>query len=175
MSITVLTDATDADLPEIAAIYAHHVLSGTGTFEAIPPSVEEIAARHAAGIAAGYTWLVARDATGVIGYGYYGPFRARDAYRWTVEDSVYVRQDVRGQGVGKLLVAALVDRAEASGMRQMFALIGDSDNAGSIGLHASLGFTRAGVMRGAGRKFGRWLDVVIMQRTLGAGENVPPD
>ncbi len=175
MSSANIADAAHADLPEIAAIYAHHVLCGTGTFEAVPPSIEEITARHAAGIAAGYPWLVARDATGVLGYGYYGPFRARDAYRWTAEDSVYVRQDVRGQGVGKLLVAALLRRAEDAGLRQMFALIGDSDNAGSIGLHASLGFTRAGVMRGAGRKFGRWLDVVIMQRQLGAGDTIPPD
>lgn len=171
MSNIVLADAVPADLPEIAAIYAHHVLAGTGTFETIPPSIEKMRARHTAGIEAGYVWLVARDATGVLGYGYYGAFRTREAYRWTVEDSVYIRQDVRGQGVGKALVAALVARAEAAGMRQMFALIGDSDNAGSIGLHASLGFTRAGVMRAAGRKFGRWLDVVIMQRALGAGDS----
>jgi phosphinothricin acetyltransferase len=163
-------DAADADLPEIAAIYAHHVLHGTGTFEEIPPSIEEMAARRAAGVAAGHVWLVACDATGVLGYGYYGPFRSRAAYRFTVEDSVYVRDDVRGQGVGKALVAALVARAEAAGLRQIFALIGDSNNIGSIGVHASLGFVRTGVLRAAGRKFDRWLDVVIMQRTIGAGD-----
>jgi len=163
-------DATDADLPEIAAIYAHHVLHGTGTFEEIPPSIEELAARRAAGLAAGHVWLVVCDATGVLGYGYYGPFRSRAAYRYTVEDSVYVRDDVRGQGVGKALVAALVARAEAAGLRQIFALIGDSNNIGSIGVHASLGFVRTGVLRAAGRKFDRWLDVVIMQRTIGAGD-----
>jgi phosphinothricin acetyltransferase len=167
-------DAADADLPEMTAIYAHHVLHGTGTFEEVPPSIEEMAVRHSAGRAAGHAWLVARDATGVLGFGYYGPFRHRSAYRWTVEDSVYVRDDVRGQGVGKQLVGALVARAEAAGLRQMFALIGDSENIGSIGVHASLGFARAGIMRAAGVKFGRWLDVVIMQRNLGQGDsNVP--
>jgi phosphinothricin acetyltransferase len=169
-----VSDATAADLPEIAAIYAHHVLHGTGTFEEIPPSIEEMTARHAAGAAAGHAWLVARDATGVLGFGYYGPFRARTAYRWVVEDSVYVRDDVRGQGVGKALVSALVARAEAAGLRQIFALIGDSENIGSIGVHASVGFVRTGVLRAAGLKFGRWLDVVIMQRSLGAGDGPPP-
>jgi phosphinothricin acetyltransferase len=158
-----------ADLPEIQAIYGHHVLQGTGTFEEVPPSIEEMTARHAAGIAQGYVWLVARDATGVLGFGYYGAFRQRSAYRFIVEDSVYVRDDVRGQGVGKALVAALIERAEAAGLRQMLALIGDSANTGSIGVHASLGFTRCGVMRSVGVKFGRWLDVVVMQRELGEG------
>ncbi|MEJ0045028.1 MAG: N-acetyltransferase family protein [Rhodospirillales bacterium] len=172
---TAAEPARDADLADIAAIYAHHVLTGTGTFEAVPPSIEEMQARHAAGIAAGYCWLVARDATGVLGFGYYGAFRPRTGYRWTVEDSVYVRDDVRGQGVGRSLVDALVGRAEAAGFRQMFALIGDSENAGSIGTHAALGFAHAGVMRAAGLKFGRWLDVVIMQRSLGRGNADVPD
>ncbi len=162
--------AQNQDLAEIQAIYAHHVLVGTGTFEVVPPSIEEIAERHAACVAAGYDWVAARDATGVIGYGYYGAFRARSAYDWTVEDSVYVRDDVRGQGVGKALVSDLVARAEAKGFRQMLALIGDSDNVGSIGMHASLGFQRTGLIRACGVKFGRWLDVVIMQRALGAGD-----
>jgi phosphinothricin acetyltransferase len=174
MCKTLLQDAADADLPEMAAIYAHHVLHGSGTFEEVPPSIEEMAVRLATCRANGYAWLVARDATGVVGYGYYGPFRPRTAYRWTVEDSVYVRDDVRGQGVGKSLVAALIERAEAAGFRQMLALIGDSENIGSIGVHASLGFTRAGVMRATGLKFGRWVDVVIMQRPLGPGDTEPP-
>jgi len=173
MSTTAITDATAADLPEIQAIYAHHVLHGTGTFEEVPPSLEEITARHAAGIAAGYIWLVAKDATGVLGYAYYGAFRARSAYRFIAEDSVYVREDQRGQGVGKALVAALLARAEAAGIRQMLALIGDSDNIGSIGMHASLGFTRTGVMRAVGWKFARWLDVVIMQKPLGESDSTP--
>lgn len=171
----VLRDVTAADVPDIAAIYAHHVLAGTGTFEEIPPSVEEMQARHASSLAAGYAWIAATDETGVVGFGYYGPFRARTAYRWIVEDSVYVREDVRGQGVGKALVGALVDRAEAAGFRQMLALIGDSENVGSIGAHASLGFVRAGTLRAVGLKLGRWLDVVIMQRSLGAGDASLPD
>lgn len=164
-----------ADLPDIQGIYAHHVLHGTGTFEAAPPSIEAMKERFSAGLAGNFDWLVARDHTGVLGFGYYGPFRQRTAYAYTVEDSVYVREDVRGQGVGKALVADLLQRAEARGYRQMLALIGDSENIGSIGMHASLGFLRAGVLRAAGRKFGRWLDVVIMQRSLGegAGEMAP--
>jgi len=168
-----IQSATQTDLAEIQAIYAHHVLHGTGTFEQIPPSIEEMTARHATGAVA-HDWLVARDATGVLGFGYYGPFRDRSAYDWTVEDSVYVREDLRGQGVGKAIVAELLRLAEDRGYRQMLALIGDSDNIGSIGVHASLGFTRAGIIRACGVKFGRWLDVVIMQRPLGSGDaNVP--
>jgi phosphinothricin acetyltransferase len=165
-SLDGITDATAADLPEIQSIYAHHVLHGTGTFEEVPPSLEEMRARHAAGLDGGYAWLVCRDATGVLGFAYYGAFRQRTAYRHIVEDSVYVRDDVRGQGVGKALVGALVTHAQAAGLRQMLALIGDSENSGSIGMHASLGFTRAGVLRAVGWKFDRWLDVVIMQRSL---------
>jgi phosphinothricin acetyltransferase len=161
-----IADATAADLPEIQSIYAHHVLHGTGTFEEVPPSLEEMRARHATGVDAGYAWLVCRDETGVLGFAYYGAFRQRTAYRHIVEDSVYVRDDVRGQGVGKALVGALVAHARAAGLRQMLALIGDSENSGSIGMHASLGFTRAGVLRAVGWKFDRWLDVVIMQRSL---------
>ncbi len=161
-----IAEATPADLPEIQSIYAHHVLHGTGTFEEVPPSLEDMTARYDAGTAAGYAWLVCRDTTGVLGFAYYGAFRQRTAYRHIVEDSVYVRDDVRGQGVGKALVGSLVAHAKAAGLRQMLALIGDSENSGSIGMHASLGFTRAGVLRAVGWKFDRWLDVVIMQRSL---------
>ena len=167
--------SADADLPEIAAIYGHHVLTGTGTFETAPPSIEDMLARRVACLAGGYRWLVARDATGVLGFAYYGPFRARTAYRWTVEDSVYVRADAIGAGVGRALLAALLADAEAAGFRQMFALIGDSANAASIALHANLGFTHAGAMRAAGLKFGRWLDVIIMQRPLGLGDSTLPE
>ena len=165
---------TPPDVAEVQSIYAHHVLHGTGTFEELPPSIEQMSARYLAGTQGGSPWVVARDPTGVLGFGYYGPFRHRSAYDWTVEDSVYVREDVRGQGVGKAIVAELLDTAERRGLRQMLALIGDSNNIGSIGMHASLGFTRAGVMRACGVKFGRWLDVVIMQRSLGAGDQDVP-
>lgn len=166
--------ATDADLPDMQSIYAHHVLHGTGTFEEVPPSVEEMAARHAAVVARSWPWLVAADATGVMGFAYYAQIRDRSAYRFTAETSIYVRDDVRGQGVGKALVAALITRAEAAGFRQLVAVIGDSDNVGSIGVHASLGFQRVGVLRASGAKFGRWLDTVYMQRALGAGDSSPP-
>jgi L-amino acid N-acyltransferase YncA len=162
--------ATDADIPEIQSIYAHHVLHGTGTFEEEPPPVEEMLERFRKVVDHDWSWLVAVDATGVLGYAYYTQFRDRSAYRYCVEDSVYVREDVRGQGVGKALVAKLIEDATAHGMRQMIAVIGDSENVGSIGVHASLGFHMIGTMRSAGVKFGRWLDVVSMQRALGRGD-----
>jgi L-amino acid N-acyltransferase YncA len=158
--------ATAEDLPECQAIYAHHVLEGTGTFEEIPPPLEEIAARHRQIVAAGRSWLVATDATGLLGFAYFDQYRPRSAYRFTAEDSVYVRENVRGQGVGKALVGRLLSDARAGGFRQMLAVIGDSENTGSIGVHASLGFQRVGTMRDVGFKFGRWLDVIIMQRAL---------
>ncbi|CAH2599415.1 Phosphinothricin N-acetyltransferase [Rhodovastum atsumiense] len=168
--------ATTADIPEMQAIYAYHVLHGTGTFEEIPPSIEELAARVAAVTARGWSWLVAVDATGVLGYAYYAQYKDRTAYRFTAEDSVYVREDVRGQGVGKALVAQLLADATAKGFRQMVAVVGDAENVGSVGVHASLGFTRAGVLRATGLKFGHWLDVVMMQRPLGNGSrDVPQD
>ncbi|HJS86905.1 MAG TPA: GNAT family N-acetyltransferase, partial [Acetobacteraceae bacterium] len=164
-----LRHATLADLPEIQSIYAHHVLHGTGTFEEIPPSIEEMAERFAKVVDHGGVWRVATDASGILGYGYYAQFRDRSAYRFTVEDSIYVRDDVRGQGVGKALVRQLIEDATAQGLRQMLAVIGDSENAGSIGVHASLGFHMVGTMRAVGLKFGRWLDVVTMQRAIGRG------
>ena len=163
-----------ADLPEIQAIYAHHVLQGTGSFEEVPPSVEEMVGRFEASAAHGWCWLVACDATGVLGYAYYSQYKNRSAYRFTAEDSVYVRDDVRGQGVGKALVGQLIEHATARGFRQMVAVIGDTENIGSIGLHASLGFARAGQLRAVGWKFGRWLDSVMMQRPLGAGDTETP-
>ena len=159
--------ALPADLSEIQAIYAYHVLHGTGTFEDIPPSVEEMTARYQAVASQNWAWLVAADASGVLGYAYYARFGAVDAYRHTAEDRIYVREDVRGQGVGKALVAALIAQATAHGFRQMVAVIGDSESVGSIGVHASLGFRRVGMLRSCGLKFGRWLDLVYMQRALG--------
>ncbi|MBR0673719.1 GNAT family N-acetyltransferase [Neoroseomonas soli] len=168
-------DAGRADLPAITAIYGHHVLHGTGTFEEEPPTEEDMAARIAKVQGQGCAWLVAVDEAGrVLGYGYYAPFRERSAYRFTAEDSVYVRNDIRGQGVGKALVAELLAHAEAKGVRQMVAVIGDSENVGSIGLHVSLGFRQVGVLKAVGMKFGRWVDVVQMQKALGEGERPLP-
>ena len=166
--------ATTADIAEMQAIYAHHVLHGTGSFEEIPPSVEEMTARWDKVTGHGWTWLVAEDATGVAGYGYYQQIRERSAYRFTAEDSVYVREDVRGQGVGKALVIALVQAATDAGFRQMIAVIGDSENVGSIGMHMSQGFRKVGVLHATGLKFGRWLDSVFMQRALGPGDTDLP-
>lgn len=170
-----IRDATEADVPAIAAIYAHHVLHGTGTFEEEPPTEAEVAQRLARVQGRGWAWLVAEEGGEVLGYAYYAQFRERSAYRHTVENAIYVRDDVRGQGVGKALVQKLVDQAEAMGFRQMLAVIGDSENTGSIGLHVSLGFRQVGVMRAVGVKFGRWVDVVMMQRTLGEGDRTLPD
>lgn len=167
--------ATDADIPAIHAIYAHHVLHGTGTFDEEPPAEAELADKLRHVQQGGWSWLVATDETGVLGYAYYTQFRDRSAYRYCVENSIYVRDDVRGQGVGKALVARLIEDATAKGMRQMIAVIGDSDNVGSIGVHASLGFQRVGLLKSAGVKFGRWLDVVYMQRALGRGDANMPD
>ena len=167
--------ATETDLPEIQAIYAHHVLNGTGTFEEVPPSLEEVAERFNGIIASRWAWLTATDASGVLGYAYYAQIRDRSAYRYTAEDSIYVREDVRGQGVGKALVAQLLIEAQAAGFRQMVAVIGDSENIGSVGMHASLGFHHVGTLRAVGLKFGRWLDTVYMQRALGAGDGAVAD
>jgi L-amino acid N-acyltransferase YncA len=166
----IIRDATEADVPEIQSIYAHHVLTGTGTFEEEPPSVEEMSVRYNRVIDHGWHWLVAVDESGVLGFGYYTQFRDRTAYRYCVEDSIYVRENVRGQGVGKALVHALVDICTKAGIRQMIAVIGDSENVGSIGVHASLGFRQVGTLHKVGIKFGRWLDAVYMQRALGRGD-----
>jgi phosphinothricin acetyltransferase len=171
-----IRDALPADVPAITAIYAHHVLHGAGTFEEAPPDQAEMAARVARVQDRGWPWLVAEGegGEGIVGFAYYAQFRDRSAYRFTAENSVYVRDDVRGMGVGKGLVAALLDRAAAGGFRQMLAVIGDSDNVGSIGLHLSLGFRQVGVLKSAGVKFGRWLDVVFMQRAIGPGDRDVP-
>ena len=159
-----------ADIPEIQAIYAHHVLHGAGTFEETPPTVEELTARFQAIVSRGWSYLVAEDDTGIVGYAYFSQFRERSAYRFAAENSIYVRDDVRGQGVGKALVSRLLLDAEAGGFRQMIAVIGDSENVGSIGVHSSLGFQRVGTLRASGLKFGRWIDTVYMQRALGLGD-----
>ncbi|KAA2213756.1 GNAT family N-acetyltransferase [Teichococcus oryzae] len=169
-----LRDATPADLPAITAIYAHHVLHGTGTFEEEPPDEAAMAARLRRVQERGCAWLVAEEADAVLGFAYFTPFRECSAYRHSAEDSIYVRHDVHGQGLGKSLVAALLQRAEQAGYRQIFANIGDSENVGSIGLHLSLGFRQVGTLRAAGLKFGRWLDVVQMQRGLGAADRTLP-
>lgn len=177
MSENTLTvrDSIEDDVPAIQAIYAHHVQHGTGSFELTAPDVAAMAERRAALLAQGYPYLVAVDAAGAVaGYAYAGPFRPRIAYRHTVENSIYVAPGRIGQGIGRALLVALLERCEAQGFRQMVAVIGDSDNAGSIGLHAALGFEHCGVLKSTGFKFGRWVDTVFMQRALGPGDTTLP-
>lgn len=175
MSVAMLLrDATPADLPAITAIYAHHVLHGTGSFEEIPPTEAEMAERMRKVQGSGWAWLVAEEEGRILGYGYFTQYRDRSAYRYSAEDSVYVREDVRGQGVGKALVSALLPRAGACGFRQMLAVIGDSENVGSIGLHLALGFRQVSVLKSVGFKFGGWLDVVTMQIAVGEGDRTLP-
>ena len=166
--------STPADVEAIAAIYGHHVLTGFGSFEEEPPSVEDMAGRREAIVARGLPYLVAEDAGKVLGYAYAGPFRPRAAYRYTVEDSVYVAADAQGRGAGRALLTELIAACEARGLRQMVAVIGDSGNAGSIALHRALGFTDIGVGQGFGFKHGRWVDIVWMQRALNGGDRTPP-
>jgi len=158
--------ATETDIDAITAIYAHHVLHGTGTFELDPPNAAEMGNRFAKLTAAGYPFLVAESGGEVVGYGYLGPFRERRAYRFTVEDSVYVHPDHVRKGIGSQLLTALIEAAKEGNYTQLVALIGDSENKASIALHERAGFERTGIMRNTGYKFDRWLDVVIMQLTL---------
>ena len=163
--------STGADLTAIQAIYGQAVLQGTGTFETEVPTVEEMGRRRAEVLSRNLPWLVAERGGEVLGYAYANYFRPRLAYRFCLEDSIYLAPTAQGQGVGRLLLAELIARCEAAGARQMLAVIGDAANAGSIGVHTALGFEHTGVLKSAGWKFGRWLDVVLMQRTLGLGDS----
>jgi phosphinothricin acetyltransferase len=159
-------DARDDDIATIQAIYAHHVLHGTASFEEEAPSLEEIARRRGDVLARGLPYLVAEVDGRVVGYSYASPYRARPAYRFSIENSVYVEHGRSRGGVGRALLTALIDRCEQGPWRQMIAVIGDSANAASIGLHADLGFRNVGTFTDVGFKFGRWLDSVLMQRAL---------
>ncbi len=170
----VIRPSTANDLPAITAVYAWNVEHGTGTFELEAPDDAEMARRRDDVLAKGLPWLVAERAGRVLGYAYANDFRPRRAYRFCLEDSIYLAADARGQGVGRLLLAELLALCEAAGARQMLAVIGDSANAGSIGVHRALGFEHTGVLRSAGWKFGRWLDVVLMQKSLGLGDGTEP-
>jgi L-amino acid N-acyltransferase YncA len=173
MSILV-RPSQDPDLDAIAAIYAHAVLHGTASFELDPPSKAEMARRRDAILEGGYPYLVAEKDGVVLGYAYAGAYRTRPAYRSTVEDSIYVAPSAQGQGVGRLLLAALIEECEARDFRLMVAVIGDEESRGSVGLHRSLGFTPVGTLKGIGYKHGRWLSTVLMQRPLGRGMQEPP-
>jgi phosphinothricin acetyltransferase len=170
----VIRPATPADIKDITAIYAHAVEHGTASFEIEPPSIAEMTSRQKALLDGGFPYLVADAAGTVAGYAYAGPYRPRIAYRHTVEDSVYVNPSLARHGIGRLLLTALIAKAEASGFRQMVAVIGDSRQTASIELHRSLGFSPVGTLTDIGFKQGRWLDTVLMQRPLGAGADAPP-
>lgn len=167
--------ARDEDIAAITAIYSHHVLHGTGTFETTPPSAEDMAARRADVLAKGLPYLVLLDADQVLGFAYCNWFKPRPAYRFSAEDSVYLAPASGGKGWGRLLLTELAAQAERVGVRKLIAVIGDSANAGSIGVHQSLGFTHVGVLRACGWKFGRWLDVVMMEKALGAADSNSPE
>src|SRR3954468_9206157 len=173
-SPALVRDARAADMAAVQAIYAHHVLHGLATFEEVPPSVEDMAARRAAAIDAGLAFLVAERAGEVVGYSYASSYRPRPAYRHTLEDSVYVADGLAGRGIGAALLAALLARCELGPWRQMIAIIGDSGNAASIALHRRYGFAPAGTLHAVGFKLGRWVDTVLMQRTLGPGATTLP-
>ena len=162
----IVRSSTDADTAAIQAIYAHDVLHGTASFDEEPPDLAETARRRRSALAAGLPHLVADDGGRVLGFAYASPFRPRPAYRFTVESTVYVAPDAQRRGIGRALMARLIDDARAADRRQMIAAIGDSANVASIGLHAALGFVHAGTYRAVGFKFDRWLDVVLMQKTL---------
>jgi phosphinothricin acetyltransferase len=167
--------SADADVKDITAIYAHHVLHATGTFETVPPTETDMAARRADVLAKGLPYLVAEEGGQVLGFAYCQWFKPRPAYRFSAEDSIYLHPDAAGKGLGKQLLAELAGAAEAAGVRKLIAVIGDSGNAGSIGVHRSLGFTHAGLFKSCGWKFGRWLDIVLMEKFIGAGDTTSPE
>lgn len=169
-----LRDARDTDLAAITAIYAHHVLHGTGTFETEPPSLADMTQRRADVLARGLPYLVAEEDGQVLGFAYCNWFKPRPAYRFSAEDSIYIAPGATGRGLGRALLQALCEQAQARGVRKLMAVIGDSANAGSIGVHRACGFTPAGVIGACGWKFGRWLDIVLMEKSLGEGSSSPP-
>jgi phosphinothricin acetyltransferase len=166
--------AAPQDLPAIQAIYAHHVMHGLASFEEVAPPLEEMRRRYEDVTRQGLPYLVAEENSEVLGYGYCTLYRTRSAYRHTLEDSIYVKQGKHGKGVGKAVLTELIAICTALKYRQVIAVIGDSANAASIGVHASLGFVRSGHLRSSGFKFGRWVDTVFMQRPLGAGDGSKP-
>jgi L-amino acid N-acyltransferase YncA len=167
--------AEEKDAEALAAIYGHHVLHGFGTFEEVPPGAAEIDQRRQAIVARGLPYLLAEEDDKVLGFAYAAPFRLRAAYRYTAEDSVYIAPEAHRKGVGRAVLSAVLDACAELGLRQIVAVIGDSENAGSIGLHSALGFEPIGVAKGFGYKKGRWVDLVLMQKALNGGTEREPD
>ncbi len=171
----IIRPSSDTDIEAITAIYQHHVLTGTGTFETEPPQAAEMAQRRSDVLAKGLPYLVAQQGDKILGFAYCNWFKPRPAYRFSAEDSIYLAPDAAGSGTGRALLAELALQAERAGLRKLIAVIGDSSNAGSIGVHRSVGFTPVGVLKSCGWKFDRWLDVVMMEKSLGLGDTQPPE
>jgi phosphinothricin acetyltransferase len=164
----------DSDLAAITAIYTHHVLHGTGTFETTPPTEQDMASRRADVLSKGLPYLVIETANGVLGFAYCNWFKPRPAYRFSAEDSIYLAPAAAGKGLGRLLLEELMAQAERAGVRKLIAVIGDSSNLGSVGVHKACGFQPVGVLANSGWKFERWLDVVLMDRVIGLGSTTAP-
>ncbi|GAB4397447.1 MAG: GNAT family N-acetyltransferase [Rhodoferax sp.] len=164
----------DDDLPAITRIYAHHVLHGSGTFETEPPSQHDMAQRRTEVLGRDLPHLVVCDGPNVLGFAYCNWFKPRPAYRYSAEDSIYLVPELTGRGIGRLLLSELCMQAQRRGVRKLIAVIGDSANLASIGVHRACGFTRVGVIAGCGWKFNRWLDIVLMEKPLGAADQSPP-
>jgi len=175
MSSITIRPSRDEDVAQITAIYAHHVLHGTGTFETEPPSAADMAARRTDVLAKNLPYLVAEQGGEVMGYAYCNWFKPRPAYRFSAEDSIYIADAARGQGVGARLLSALEQAAEAVGVRKLIAVIGDSANAGSVGVHRKQGFNHVGTIKDCGWKFGEWRDIVLMEKVIGEGSSTRPE
>lgn len=169
-----LRPSRTGDIPAITAIYAHYVLHGTGTFEIDPPPENEMATRREEVLARGLPYIVVEENGRVTGFAYCNWFKPRPAYRYSAENSIYLSKDAQGKGLGRALLAELSTQAERAGVRKLIAVIGDSANAGSIGVHRSAGFTHVGILKSCGWKFEKWLDVVLMEKTLGPGDTTSP-
>ena len=174
-SLVTVRPSMDADLSTITRIYAHHVLNGTGTFETTPPNDDEMRARRADVLGKNLPWLVLESEGKVVGFAYGNWFKPRPAFRYSVENSIYLSTEATHKGWGKVLLAELLAQLERRGVRKVMAVIGDSANTASVKLHTALGFQTAGVIESCGWKFGRWLDIVMMQKSLGAGDTSPPE
>lgn len=172
--MTLIRPSQPNDIPSITAIYAHHVLHGTGTFEVTPPTTDDMRARREDVLSKGLPYLVAIDGDNILGFAYCNWFKPRPAYRFSAEDSIYLAPEANGKGLGRLLLTELMAQAEKAGVRKLIAVIGDSANSASIGVHRSAGFEHVGTLKSCGWKFDRWLDVVMMDKALGWGDTCAP-
>ena len=172
--MTLIRPSQPEDITTITAIYTHHVLVGTGTFEVEPPTQSDMMSRRADVLSKGLPYLVAMNGDQMLGFAYCNWFKPRPAYRFSAEDSIYLTPDAQGKGIGRALLSELAAQAEKAGVRKLIAVIGDSANLGSIEVHRSVGFSHVGILKSCGWKFNQWLDVVLMDKALGPGNTCPP-